>query len=90
MVLVGVGQVGPICRVHPTLLTACLAQWRKALASHRDGEFVRYVLEGLEHDIHVGYTASTPHSNFRGNLLFTRLHPEVIDDYLSAEVWEGI
>ena len=95
MALDGIGQVGPVSRVHPTLqgiaspLTARLARWQEALAGHPDGEFVRYLLEGFEHGFRVGCTASTPLSDPRGNLLSARLHPEVIDGYLSAEVREG-
>ena len=95
MALDRIGQVGPVSCAHPTLqgitspLTDRLAQWGEVLAGHSDGQFVQYVLEGLEHGFHVGCTASTSLSDPRGNLLSTRLHPEVIDDYLLAEIREG-
>ena len=70
-------------------LTARLARWRQALAGHPDRVFARYILEGLEHGFRVGYNAGTPLFPTPGNMHSARLHPEVIDGYISKETEEG-
>ena len=70
-------------------LSSRLDHWRRALAYHPDGTFTRYVLDGLQHGFRIGCTARKPLSTAPRNLHSAKLHPEVIDDYISSEVEAG-
>ena len=67
-----------------------LDQWQLPLASHPDGNFVQYLLEGIQAGFHTGFNYVT-HScaPARGNMLSTLDHPEVFAEYLEKELMEG-
>ena len=70
-------------------LSSRLHQWQHELASHPDRAFTSYVLEGLQNGFRVGYSGGTTLRPAPGNLPSARLHPEVIDAYIAAEVGVG-
>ena len=94
LALSGARQDGPVA-AHPSLqrvsspLSSHLDHWRRALAYHPDGTFTRYVLDGLQHGFRIGCTAGKPLSTAPRKLHSAKLHPEVIDDYISSEVEAG-
>ena len=59
------------------------------MANHPDRVFTQYILDGLQYGFRVGFAAGTPLRSASGNLPSARLHPGVIDDYISGEVREG-
>ena len=64
--------------------------WRQALADHPDKEFASYIVQGITNGFHIGFNyekitcqaAST-------NLISTKQHPMVVEEYLAKELKEG-
>ena len=79
----------PALQLISSPLTSRLQQWRERLSPHPDQVFVNYVLGGLEHGFRIGYRGGIRLTAAAGNLHSARMHPEVIDNYISAKVKGG-
>lgn len=64
-------------------------EWDKALHTHPDQRFRKYIVDGIQFGFRVGFrynhtTRSTP-----SNMLSAREHPDVIREYLTKECSKG-
>jgi len=63
-------------------------EWEKALKSHSDADFARYIVEGLKFGFRLGMRHHMV-KNAKANLPSARRNPQVIEDYLDKECREG-
>ena len=64
--------------------------WSKQLADHPDGEFVGYILRGIEKGFRLGFGASLSKLVARrGNMISASEQPGVIRQYLKEEIAGG-
>jgi hypothetical protein len=64
-------------------------EWDKALQSHPDQRFRRYIIDGIQFGFRVGFNYRLPTRSASNNMLSAREHPEVIREYLAKECSEG-
>lgn len=70
---------------HPTHVTA----WRHLLLGHSHRDLVHFLLTGLSQGFRLGYTQTTSTlKSARHNMHSALLRPEVVDQYLPAELAE--
>ncbi len=67
-----------------------LDRWAQILASHPDGQFREFLLEGIANDFRIGFDYAHSHLTCKGgNMLSAVHHPQVVDDYLLREISLG-
>lgn len=59
--------------------------WAEALIGHPDQALARYIVNGLRRGFRIGFQRGSPLRSSHHNMESTRLHPEVIDDYIRKE-----
>ena len=59
--------------------------WARALQSHPDQAFVRYILCGLCHGFRIGFNRAHPLRSATANMDSAQQHPDVIGEYLAKE-----
>ena len=62
-----------------------VAAWEEALASHPDRAYAQYIGDGLRQGFRVGFQYGSPLKSVASNMDSTRLHPEVITQYIADE-----
>ena len=65
-----------------------LESWHKKLEQHPDQDFSSYILRGIENGFNIGVNPAVPLRPATRNMLSASQHPDVIDDYLQAELQE--
>ena len=65
-----------------------LDYWQQQLSSHPDQKFAQLILTGIERGFKIGFQGA-PLKGKGGNMLSTRSHPEVVSDYIAAELALG-
>ena len=70
-------------------LTERLSRWRHALANHPDQVFARYILEGIQRGFRVGFDHRTTLASSARNMPSARVHPDVIGNFITAELAGG-
>ena len=82
----------------PTLPTTCrrvtsplqLEFWRGQLAGHPDNDFAEFIVRGIEHGFRIGLDRSrTTLKPRRSNMVSAKEQPQVVQQYLEAEVEAG-
>ena len=63
--------------------------WSRALATHPDKAFARYICKGLHSGFRVGFQHGSPLQSASANMPSAQRHPEVIRDYLQSELAKG-
>ena len=63
--------------------------WRKALASHPDHAFARYVIQGLQEGFRIGFRYPSPLCSATENMPLAVQHPQVMNDYIPKELSLG-
>ena len=63
--------------------------WDRALASHPDKAFARYISHGLRHSFRIGFNHHTPLRSTASNMLSAHQHPTVIREYICKELSLG-
>ena len=66
-----------------------LESWARALASHPDQAFARYVCEGIQHGFRIGFQHGSPLKSTGANMDSARQHPHIITEYLQKELSLG-
>ena len=66
-----------------------VAKFKKELANHPDASLVSYVIQGLEHELRLGFNHSVQLKSAKKNKASGYEHPRVIDNYLANEVSRG-
>jgi len=74
------------CRVSKTPLK--LEYRRQQLSTHPDQEFAQLISNGIERGFKLGFQGTHLKSK-GGNMLSTRSHPDVVSDYIAAELALG-
>ena len=59
--------------------------WVKALSSHPDRAFARYICDGLRSDFRIGFNHASLLRSASSNMLSASTHPEVVSDYIDKE-----
>lgn len=61
--------------------------WSALLAGHPDGEFVKYILNGISHGFRIGFNHIPGHElhSAKRNMQSAMDHSKVIDEYLQDE-----
>ena len=63
--------------------------WERALATHPDVVYARYICQGLRAGFRIGYCNKGTLRSATSNMESTRLHPEVVTEYLTKELGKG-
>ncbi len=63
--------------------------WTQALAHHPDQAFASYVLNGLREGFKIGFRHGCPLRSASSNMQSALTHPQVITDYIQAELAKG-
>ena len=63
--------------------------WDRALASHPDKAFDRYISHGLRHGFRIGFNRCTPLRSATSNMVSAHQHPTVIREYICKELSLG-
>ena len=66
-----------------------LDAWSRALASHPDQAFARYICEGICWGFRIGFQYGSPLKSATSNLESARQHPDIITEYLQSELARG-
>jgi len=66
-----------------------VAAWEEALSSHPDRAYARYIGDGLRQGFRIGFQYGSPLKSATSNMDSTRLHPEVITQYIADELRRG-
>ena len=66
-----------------------LQAWRRRLARHPDHDFVRFILNGVEHGFCIGVDEAASFRPALRNMQSASQYPQVIEDYLSKETAAG-
>ena len=61
----------------------------RKLEKHPDQDYVKYVLSGIEHGFRIGVDDTREFKSATQNMLSARHSPQVLDEYLHAEVGKG-
>ena len=56
---------------------------------HPDKDFVRYILQGIEHGFGIGVNSLASFEGAKNNMASARKHPAIIDAYLQEETKNG-
>ena len=56
--------------------------WAKALATHPDQAFARYICEGLKSGFRIGFRHGSPLKSAATNMPSAQHHPEVVQSYM--------
>ena len=78
-------NIPPVYKVTPLVV----AKFKKELANHPDASLVSYVIQGLEHELRLGFNHSVQLKSAKKNKASGYEHPRVIDNYLANEVSRG-
>ena len=63
--------------------------WKQKLNSHLDQDFVCYILKGIERGFPIGVDRTKGVMPTTRNMQSASQNPDVVEDYLSAEVAKG-
>ena len=63
--------------------------WKQKLKSHPDQDFVTYILKGIERGFSIGVDRTNRVVATTRNMQSASQNPDVVEDYLSAEVAKG-
>ena len=63
--------------------------WDRALASHPDRAFARYISHGLRHGFRIGFNRRAPLKSAASNMGSAQQHPAVINEYICKELSLG-
>ena len=66
-----------------------LPAWRRKLEKHPDQDYVKYILSGIEYGFRIGVDDTREFKSATQNMLSARQNPQVIEEYLHAEVGKG-
>ena len=75
-----------ICEVNTPL---DIQEWSRALHTHPDRAFVRYIVAGLSNGFRIGCRRDVRLRSAKANMPSAINHPQVIDDYLQGEITKG-
>ena len=62
-----------------------LHAWEKALSSHPDQAYTRYICQGLRWGFRIGFQYGSPLKSAHSNMESADQHPEIISEYLHKE-----
>ena len=66
-----------------------LLAWRRRLGTHPDKDYVNYILNGIEYGFRIGVDDTRVFKSAGQNMLSAKQNPQVIEEYLQAEVARG-
>ena len=62
--------------------------WQNYLAHHPDRMFSKYICSGIANGFRIGFTRAQSLRSAKDNMKSAKEHPEVIEEYLSKEVFK--
>ncbi len=73
------------------IITPLVAEsWEQELEGHRDGDFCKYILDGIKNGFKIGFQRGRcARKSAVGNMASTMHHPEPVTEYLATEVKAG-
>ena len=71
------------------LLFERLGRWVELLKPHPDDNFYQFITTGIRDGFHIGFNHQLALKPAKHNLLSCRDHPEVVDNYILAEMGKG-
>ena len=66
-----------------------LPAWKRRLGTHPDKDYVNYILNSIEYGFRVGVDDTRVFKSAGQNMLSAKQNPQVIEEYLQAEVAKG-